>query len=321
MAEAISASPTSTSSETCLVCGGALTTILDPVYDTRFGVPAPYRVAQCMACSLEQTLPRPTGPELGRLYAEHYNFGGESGTTYTGLRAKFLNSGLYKLFLALDGDISFHARRGSGRLLDIGCNEGRGLALYARNGFSTVEGLETNPVAAATARGKGFAVHELELADFRPAELFDVAVLSNVLEHALDPVAMLDDVKRILKPGGEVWISCPNARSWARGLFGARWINWHVPFHITHFTRETLADVCRRAGFTPRVEDQATPALWVAHSAIAAATAEPGKPTRMLRKPLVVIALMGIARGLLFPWLWLGNRIGRGDCLICVATR
>lgn len=309
--------------ETCLLCGGALSPTLSAVTDTRFGVPGEWSIAACRACGLEQTLPRPTGEELGRLYAAHYNFGGERGSAYTRLRQIFLSSVLYRQWLWVDGDISFHIRRapagGGARLIDIGCNEGRGLGLYAASGFAEVEGLETNPVAAAAARRGGFAIHEMELADFRPDRPFDVAVLSNVLEHALDPVAMLADVKRILKPGGQVWISCPNARSWARRLFGAAWINWHVPFHISHFHRASLEETIARAGFAMVDYAQATPGLWVAHSIIAKLAARPGQPTRALRKPLLVMALMGLSRGLLFPLLWAGNRLGVGDCHLAVA--
>jgi SAM-dependent methyltransferase len=307
--------------DTCLDCGGALATVLDPVFDTRFGIDEAFRIARCQGCGLEQTVPRPAAAALERYYAAHYNFGGESGTTYTGLRARFLASRAYRLWLALDGDISFHARPGRGRLLDIGCNEGRGLALYARSGFTAVEGLETNPVAAAAARRRGFAVHGGALAEFRPNQPYDVAVLSNVLEHALDPVDMLRHVRRILRPGGEVWISCPNAASWLRALFGRRWINWHVPFHIVHFTEASLSRALAAGGFETVARAQATPALWVAHSVIAALTARRGRPTAALRQPLAVIALMALARGLLFPWLWLADRAGRGDCLLRVARR
>lgn len=307
-------------SNACLACGSATTLVLDDVFDTRFGIDAAFGIARCSACGLEQTVPRPAPDALGAYYAAHYNFGGESGTTYTGLRARFLESGLYRLWLALDGDISFHARPGRGRLLDIGCNEGRGLSLYARNGFSAVEGLETNPVAAEAARRRGFAVHGVELADFQPSEPYDVAVLSNVLEHALDPAVMARHVARILKPGGEVWISCPNAASWLRALFGRRWINWHVPFHIVHFTDDTLTRTLTAGGFETVARDQATPALWVAHSVLAL-TAERGRATTALRKPLAVMALMALARGALFPLLWLANRTGHGDCLLRIARR
>src|SRR5258707_11452118 len=119
----------------CLACGGTLDPVLDDVFDTRFGVDRAFCIARCRFCGLEQTLPRPSPAELGVLYEAHYNFGGESGTAYTGLRARFLNSGVYRLWLALDGDISFHARPGRGRPIDIGCNEGRGPTPYARSRF------------------------------------------------------------------------------------------------------------------------------------------------------------------------------------------
>jgi SAM-dependent methyltransferase len=305
----------------CLACGGALATVLDGVFDTRFGIDAVFRIARCRDCGLEQTLPLPTPAALDAYYAAHYNFGGEAGTTYTGLRARFLESGAYRAWLALDGDISFHDRPGQGRLIDIGCNEGRGLSLYARNGFAAVEGLETNPVAAAAARRRGFIVHGEALAAFRPDAPYDVAVLSNVLEHALDPVEMLRQVRRILKPDGEVWISCPNAASWLRHVFGRRWINWHVPFHIVHFTDATLSRALEAGGFATVARDQATPALWVAHSVVAALSARRGQVTGGLRKPLPVMVLMALARGVLFPLLWLGNRTGHGDCLRRIARR
>jgi SAM-dependent methyltransferase len=219
--------------------------------------------------------------------------------------------------LAVDGDISFHAEKGSGRLLDIGCNEGRGLTLYRRNGFAA-EGLELNSNAAAVARAKGFVVHEVDLHDFRPAEPFDRAVLSNVLEHALDPRVMLQDVHRILRPGGEVWISLPNSRSWLRRSFGRAWINWHVPFHITHFSAPRLKHLLGETGFAVVAERQITPALWVAQSAIAATF--PGRPEK-LRSTLPVAALMLLSRGVLFPVLWAGNLLGAGDCLVIKARR
>ena len=290
------------------------------VTDTRFGVPGAFTIARCAACGLEQTLPRPSQAALIALYENHYNFTGSTGRSYLRLRRLLHSPALYRLWLALDGDISFHRRRGAGRLLDVGCNEGRGLAFYRANGFDA-EGLEANPVAAAAARRAGFTVHGDDLADFRPAASYDVVVLSNVLEHFLAPRAALADIRRLLRPGGEVWISCPNAASWLRALAGRAWINWHVPFHIVHFREPRLQALLAEAGFDRVEARQITPALWVAQSVIARVFARPGRTTRALRNPLLVAGLMVLSRLLLFPLLWLGNRLGRGDCLIVVAAR
>jgi SAM-dependent methyltransferase len=303
----------------CLICGASTNEVLPDVVDTRFGVPGQYSVCECSACGLEQTLPRPLPDDLKRLYEAYYNFGGERGTTYTRLRAWFFASWLYRVWITLDGDGSFHARRGRGRLLDIGCNEGRGLNIYRHNGFSP-EGLELNPRAAAVARSAGFMVYETLLEDFRPAVPYDAVVLSNVLEHSLDPKRMLLDIARILKPEGQVWISCPSNQSWLRRLFGRAWINWHVPFHIVHFSSTTLRGLLVETGFTDIELSQITPALWVASSIITGMFARSGRPTRQLRSPVLILALVGFARAILFPLLYLGNRLGRGDCLIAVAN-
>ena len=304
----------------CLLCGGPMVVTLDGVSDNRFGSPGQYRIRVCQACGLGETEPRPDGATLQALYEQHYNYGGESGTTYTSWRQRLLTSALYRWWLWLDGDVSFHAEQGRGRLLDVGCNEGRGLLLYAKGGF-TPEGLELNRRAAAAASALGFRVHTVDLADLRVERPFDRVVLSNVLEHALDPRTMLANVCRVLREGGEVWISLPNRRSWLKGLFGRHWINWHVPFHITHFTPETLGRLLVECGFAVVSVQQVTPALWVAQSTIAWAFAgRPDQPQK-LRHPLLVPALMLVARFLLFPLIWIANRSGHGDCLVVKAQR
>jgi 2-polyprenyl-3-methyl-5-hydroxy-6-metoxy-1,4-benzoquinol methylase len=303
----------------CVICDGETNDVLLHVTDDRFGVPGEYGICRCSACGLEQTLPRPNPDDLKQLYEKYYNFGGERETTYIRLREWFFASWLYRMWLTLDGDGSFHLRRGEGRLLDIGCNEGRGLKIYQQNGFFS-EGLELNSRAAEVARSAGFAVHETLLEDFHPATPYDVVVLSNVLEHALDPKRMLLDIARILKPDGQVWIACPNSESWLRRLFGRAWINWHVPFHIVHFSPRTLRRLLLETGFSNVELHQITPALWVASSIITGIFATGGRATRQLRNPLLVLTLLGFVRILMFPFLYIGNRLGRGDCLVAAAS-
>jgi SAM-dependent methyltransferase len=294
-------------SASCLLCDGEAFRVVEPaVRDNRFGSPGQWRILACTACGLWQTDPLPTQDELRTLYERHYNFGGEgeTGSAWARLRAMFLASPLYRLLLRLDGDVSFHARRGAGRLLDVGCNEGRGLAMYAANGFQA-EGLELNRVAAEAARRKGFVV-------------YDVVVLSNVLEHALHPRGMLQAIRRVMAPGGALWISLPNAASALRERFGSDWINWHVPFHITHFDAARLSTLLRDTGFEVVATRSVTPALWWAQSQIARDF--PDAPRRQ-REPARVIPLMlrAMTLGAAERTAW--NRAGRGDCLIVEAKR
>ena len=111
----------------CIACGSKLTAEVENLFDTRFGIEKVWNICRCKDCGIEQTLPSPSPGELKKLYEEYYNFGAEKGTLYTRNREQFLRSPLYRMWLSIDGDVSFHKKKGSGRLLDIGCNEGRGM--------------------------------------------------------------------------------------------------------------------------------------------------------------------------------------------------
>ena len=132
---------------------------------------------------------------------------------------------------------------------------------------------------------------------------------------------MLRDVYRILGRGGQVWISCPNSQSWLRGAFGRSWINWHVPFHISHFSAKTMRQLLEQIGFVNIEIKDITPALWVSQSLIAYLFAKPGRKTWQLRNPFLTLLFMTTARFLAFPALWLGNLRGKGDCLQVTATK
>jgi SAM-dependent methyltransferase len=297
------------------MCGASCQPVLANLHDDRFGAPGNFDIVKCHSCGLEQTVPQPTDDQLKELYEQFYNFGGETGTSYTKIRGGFFASPLYRLWLKWDGDISFHLRQGTGRLLDIGCNEGRTLSLYARNGFQA-EGLELNEVAAAVARQRGFQVYTLPLGEFEPENPYDYVVLSNVLEHAIDPFEMLFHVKRVLQPGGQVWISCPNANSHWRTVFGRHWINWHVPFHLWHFSPQTLKTILNKAQFMIQEISTCTPALWLTQSLCAALGSKANKANRMMRSAPVIAGLMLPIRGLLGPWLNQIDKDMQGDCLI-----
>lgn len=298
----------------CTVCHGPTEVVIDGVQDTRLGVPGRWDIVRCRDCGFEQTSPLASEAQLTGLYESYYNHGGETGTRYATLRDRFFfESPLYRLMLWLDGDISFHTERGTGRLLDIGCNEGRNLEFYRRAGF-VAEGQEINSVAARTAADRRFVVHATPLTQLH-APAYDRIVMSQVLEHVLDPVDMLRQCGRLLAPDGELWISVPNARSWQRHVFGRRWVNWHVPFHVSHFTAHALADVLRKAGFSVISLKNASPAAWMAQSIIASIWRRP-----RARSALLLGGFMLMAYGLL-PLLWLGNRAGRGDCLIVKARK
>ncbi len=156
---------------------------------------------------------------------------------------------------------------------------------------------------------------ETPLADHKPEAPFDVVVLADALERARDPRAALDRVHGMLNPGGEIWISLPNAASAFRPLFGAEWSGWHVPYRLTHFDGPRLRRLLAEAGFEVFAFRSLSPTRWLARSVIARIYARPGQPTARLAKPWLVWTWAIVLRLLLFPSLWWVNNAGRGDAL------
>src|SRR5208283_4697550 len=114
-----------------------------------------------------------------------------------------------------------------------GCGDGRFLALMRDAGWD-VYGIEPDPVAAKVAQrelGTSVTVGALEDAGF-PDEAFDAVTLSHVIEHVHDPVALLAECRRVLKPDGSVVIVTPNIRSLGHQKFQSLWRGLEPPRHF-----------------------------------------------------------------------------------------
>ena len=138
------------------------------------------------------------------------------------------------------------------RLVDIGCSRGQFVGFAAHAGFAA-EGVEPAPDIAAAARELGLKVHTglLEEQHFDDAT-FDVASLFEVVEHLREPLPLLRECRRILKPGGLLLISTGNAASWTVAAMGARWDYFHIEKdggHISFFNPQSIAALAHNAGF------------------------------------------------------------------------
>ncbi|MHB8838154.1 MAG: class I SAM-dependent methyltransferase [Gemmatimonadaceae bacterium] len=69
------------------------------------------------------------------------------------------------------------------------------------------------------------------------------------LEHVPDPAATLALARRLLRPGGVLYVCVPNLHSLQAGIGGTRWCYADIPHHVTHFSVRGLEAAMRRAGF------------------------------------------------------------------------
>ena len=71
----------------------------------------------------------------------------------------------------------------------------------------------------------------------------------HVLEHVTDPNLMLQEVARVLRPGGVLLVGVPNFASPEARFCHAGWFHLDVPRHQTHFTPASLGEALAHAGF------------------------------------------------------------------------
>ena len=74
-------------------------------------------------------------------------------------------------------------------------------------------------------------------------------ILFNVLEHLVEPLDLLREVGRILKPGGYLGIKTPLPESVQGRILGQRWmLVTEVPRHVLLASTEGIGELARRAG-------------------------------------------------------------------------
>jgi SAM-dependent methyltransferase len=156
----------------------------------------------------------------------------------------------------------FEARLGGkGKVLDVGCGRGELLRAAFEAGWE-YDGLDPSAENLQWAREQfGIDARLGTFDDVRfPAASFDVVTMGGVIEHLYDPLATLEEIYRILKPGGLLWFDAPNEN----GLFArlgnlymkALGRDWVVnlaptfpPYHVQGFGPRSLRRIMKRAGF------------------------------------------------------------------------
>jgi methionine biosynthesis protein MetW len=109
------------------------------------------------------------------------------------------------------------------RVLDLGCRDGALTQAYAAG--NEVVGVDADREALAEAERRGIETHWADLDQPLAFEdgSFDVVVAGELLEHLRDPHRLVAEIRRVLRPGGTLVASVPNAyrlKGRLRFLFG-----------------------------------------------------------------------------------------------------
>lgn len=212
------------------MCGADQGSPLVQTEDLLFPGHERFQLLSCGRCGHIYQSPRPTPESIGRYYPEDYH-------PYL-IAVEDEPSPIRRLDRALGlwmRTSAVHAAAGGrpGRLLDIGCATGVFLNGMRRLGWST-QGVEPSAYAANYARSRfGLEVYEGLVEDAGlPAASFDAITLWDVLEHVHEPRPVLDELARLLRPGGVLVMSLPNPDSLEARLLGPSWLGWDLPRHL-----------------------------------------------------------------------------------------
>jgi SAM-dependent methyltransferase len=249
----------------CPRCGGTKSVQVARGKDRLCGIPGEYYAAECCGCGLWFQNPRPPLDRLGDLYPQDYlpHASPQPAALRRGA-AEYLRRHLGYAEIKPDAEAGFQwtalpvfspVRRWltgvnltpryvpGGKLLEIGCASGARLLYLRRLGWEKLYGIELMPAAAAQARESGFEVVsgqiEKNLSAY-PDGFFDAVVSSMVFEHLADPFAVVAEIAKKLKPGGELLFSTIVRNSLDHKLFGDYWGGFDFPRHMVHFS---LADI------------------------------------------------------------------------------
>lgn len=242
----------------CVICGEP--TIDDRiVFDDRYGYPGLFQLVKCAECGHRSLAVDFSSDQLGRLYTDYYPRSRFALDDYQ--PAKTVRG--FKSWLNGERRSAYAWVPENVRVLDIGCGFGETLGYHKARGCD-VYGVEADENIHRVAEKFGFKVHVgLFDPDLYEPVFFDYVTMDQVIEHVTDPLATMRGIARVLKPGGMAIISTPNANGWGARLFGRRWINWHAPYHLQHFSKHSMALTAEQAGLVVERAVTITSSEWL----------------------------------------------------------
>jgi 2-polyprenyl-3-methyl-5-hydroxy-6-metoxy-1,4-benzoquinol methylase len=263
---------------TCYICGTDGGPLYQYLEDRYWGALGQWSLRKCRndSCGLVWLDPMPIQEDIAEAYEHYYtHWDSTDEGPSQGLIRRFIRSvkagyldskygygrGGPKSYLGLLAYFAPLRRAGSdfsvmylrfsrgGRLLEVGCGSGDMLKGMADLGWQ-VEGVDFDPAAVESCGRKGLNVRVGFLEQQRyPANYYDAVTMSHLIEHVHEPLELLVECYRILKPDGHLSLVTPNINSAGHRIYGSSWFHLDPPRHLRIFSVTSLKVLLQKAGF------------------------------------------------------------------------
>ncbi|MDI6704183.1 MAG: class I SAM-dependent methyltransferase [bacterium] len=221
----------------CHLCGGNNFRILCQKDD--------HNIVRCKDCSLIYLSPQPKIEK--EIYEEDFfikNYKDQYGRDYIEDKENIVRFAKSR-FQTIEKYIK------PGRILDVGCGLGFYLEVAKERGWE-VYGVEISEYASNYAKTElGIPVKTGTLDEVSyPNNFFDAVTFWWVYEHLPNPIKTLKKVRSLLKSGGIIALSLPNASGAFCRFRRKRWLEVHPEDHFVDFTPKTIRRCLKQAGFS-----------------------------------------------------------------------
>lgn len=199
--------------------------------------------------SLSKKLSRYAGHFVRQRAADYYSHGGNRSNRLADRLIGMLLKPLGRIVLGypeylLETQTNLGINRGF-RVLDVGAGAGSTLEILSQFGFQHLLGVDPF-LESDVVREDGIPLLKATVNDLN--QQFDLVLANHSLEHASDPVAMLREIHRVLKPGRYAIIRMPVV-SYAWRKYGTNWAQLDAPRHLFLFTADTFSNLAIGVGF------------------------------------------------------------------------
>lgn len=236
----------------CPLCGTADASLALEARDVLYNTAGTYRLVCCDACGLKFVNPRPALDALGKHYPDDYHCyrAVEDAPLWlqptARMEVRAAAAGRLRSIERVIGKL-----RADMEILDVGCGRNVLLELIQRTRGARGLGIEMKTETAQYVRDVlNMPVINGTLLDAQlQSARFDLLVMLEYLEHEPDPLRILSEARRVLKPGGHIAIEIPDPEGLPARLFKDRWVNLDLPRHLVFFDRKTLRRALAETGF------------------------------------------------------------------------